>query len=89
MSPARVARTILALAAIGIAGTTAAHHPPRLAHCQLFAIEGEIERVTWANPHVGLSIKSNGGISYDLLWLNMQLLSLAGSKETRSPSATQ
>jgi hypothetical protein len=41
-------------------------------------VTGEVERVEWANPHVRISIRSDGGMTYDVVWLNQQLLSLAG-----------
>ena len=60
------------------AGPVSAHHPPRFDRCKLYTVSGQIERVDWMNPHVKVAIKADDGMSYDLVWLNLQQLSLAG-----------
>jgi hypothetical protein len=78
MSRELVGYSILALGLLGVAGSTAAHHPPRFEQCRLVTVAGEVTRLTWGNPHVQVSIKASDGSTYDLVWLNMQQLSLAG-----------
>ena len=68
-----------ALAALGVASTTAAHHSyAHFDRCHLFTLAGEIERVTWHNPHVELAIRSSEGMSYSIVWLNLQQLKRDG-----------
>lgn len=70
--------SISALALLAIAGSAAAHHPPRFDRCKLYTIEGDVQRIEWGNPHVKLSVKADDGTSYDLVWRSIQQLSLAG-----------
>jgi hypothetical protein len=70
--------SVVTLALLAIAGSAAAHHPPRFDRCKLYTVSGQVERVDWMNPHVTVAIKSDDGMSYDLVWLNLQQLSLAG-----------
>jgi hypothetical protein len=70
--------SVLALALLGIAGTAAAHHPPRFERCQSITFTGQIERIEWANPHVRLFIRSDDGMSHEMAWLNLQRLRLIG-----------
>ncbi len=78
MSRGFVGSSISALALLSLASSAAAHHPPRFDRCKLYTIEGDVERVDWRNPHVKLSIKAEDGTTYDLIWLSIQQLSLAG-----------
>jgi hypothetical protein len=70
--------SIVTLILLGLSSTTAAHHPPRFEQCQRLTATGHIEEIAWANPHVELSIKSDEGVDYKLIWLNLQQLSRAG-----------
>jgi len=70
--------SISALALLSLAGSAAAHHPPRFDRCKLYTIEGDVQRVDWGNPHVKLSIKADDGATYDLIWRSIQQLTLAG-----------
>jgi uncharacterized protein DUF6152 len=70
--------SISALALLFLAGSAAAHHPPRFERCKLYTIEGDVQRVDWGNPHVKLSIKAEDGATYDLIWRSIQQLTLAG-----------
>lgn len=72
---------VLPLALLGIAGTAAAHHPPRYERCQQITFTGRIERIDWGNPHVKLLIRSTDGVSYEAGWLNLHTLRLAGIDE--------
>ena len=69
---------VVGAALLGFATMAAAHHPPRFERCRSFTLEGSIERVEWANPHVLLSIKADDGTTYSVMWLNVQQLSLEG-----------
>jgi hypothetical protein len=70
--------SISALALLFLAGPAGAHHPPRFDRCKLYMIEGDVQRVDWGNPHVKLSIKTEDGARYDLIWRSIQQLTLAG-----------
>ena len=70
--------SISALALLGLASSAGAHHPPRFDRCQLYTIEGDVQRIDWGNPHVKLSVKTADGMTYDLVWRSIQQLSLAG-----------
>jgi hypothetical protein len=70
--------SISALALLGLASSAGAHHPPRFDRCQLYTIEGDVQRIEWGNPHVKLSVKAADGMTYDLVWRSIQQLSLAG-----------
>ena len=70
--------SIAALALLSLASPAAAHHPPRFDRCKLYTIEGNVQRVDWGNPHVKLSIKTEDGATYDLIWRSIQQLTLAG-----------
>jgi hypothetical protein len=78
MKRAPIGCSVVTLAVLGVAGPAAAHHPPRFDHCKLYTVEGEVQSVDWVNPHVKVSIKSGDGMTYDLVWLNLHQLSLAG-----------
>ena len=73
--------SISALALLSLAGSAAAHHPPRFDRCKLYTIEGDVQRVDWGNPHVKLSIKADDGATYDLIWRSIQQLTLAGVRK--------
>jgi hypothetical protein len=73
-----MAASILACALLGIAGSAAAHHPPRFERCKVLTVTGQIESVNWANPHVELTVKAESGTSYRVVWLSLQQLGRAG-----------
>jgi hypothetical protein len=66
------------LAAFYAVGPAAAHHPPFMERCQSFTFTGRIERIDWRNPHVELTIRTDGGESHEVTWLNLQALARAG-----------
>jgi hypothetical protein len=70
---------VLALSALGVSSAAAAHHSfARFDRCHLFTLAGEIQRVTWHNPHVELGLRTTDGTSYRILWLNLQQLKRDG-----------
>lgn len=70
---------VLALVAFGVSITAAAHHSyARFDRCHLFTLAGEIERVTWHNPHVELAVRGSAGMAYTIVWLNLQQLKRDG-----------
>ena len=68
----------LALALLGLASLSAAHHPPRFERCQRFTFTGQLERIAWTNPHVMLSLRTDDGVTRQAGWLNVQRLRRAG-----------
>ncbi|HEY9182780.1 MAG TPA: DUF6152 family protein [Gammaproteobacteria bacterium] len=67
-----------AVALLGFAGLSAAHHPPRFERCQRFTFTGQLEKIEWTNPHVLLSVQTDDGVSRRVGWLNIQGLRRAG-----------
>ena len=63
---------------LGLASAAAAHHPPLMERCYSLTFTGQVERIEWSNPHVELVVRTDGGASHRVVWLNMQQLSLAG-----------
>jgi len=82
MRPRQIA-TFVALALLGAASSGNAHHPPNFERCELFNVTGEITRVDWSNPHVAITVRSDEGESYELGWLNVRQLHLAGIERDR------
>jgi hypothetical protein len=80
MNRALLEASLMTLLLLGLSSTAAAHHPPRFEQCQRLTASGRIEEIAWTNPHVGLSIKTDDGVEYKIIWLNLQQLSRAGIK---------
>lgn len=79
MQPRTLLRTAVLLAALAVSGTGAAHHSyARFDRCHLFTIAGEVEHVRWGNPHVELTVHGIDGVSYSVIWLNLQQMARAG-----------
>ena len=78
MSGTILKSSVLALALFGLAGSAAAHHPPRFERCKRITFTGEIERIEWVNPHVLLFMKGDDGTRYQMGWLNIRGLERAG-----------
>jgi len=75
----RVAFTSSALIlGLCIVGAAAAHHPPLMERCYSLTFAGQIEQIEWRNPHIELFIRTAGGESRRVIWVNMQQLSRAG-----------
>lgn len=67
---------------VALAGSAAAHHSyADFDHCRPVAVEGEIERVLWASPHVVFWIAANDGVSYRIEWLDTRRLTRNGVHE--------
>jgi hypothetical protein len=65
--------------ALGVSSPVTAHHSyAHFDRCHLFTLAGQIERLTWHNPHVELDIRSGDGTEYKIVWLNLQQLSRDG-----------
>jgi len=70
---------VLALAALGVSRAADAHHSyARFDRCHPFTLSGEIDRVAWINPHVEISIRTEAGVTYTIVWLNLQQLARDG-----------
>jgi len=81
MQPRRLIRIagVLAFTALGVSSTAGAHHSfARFDRCHLFTLAGEIQSVTWHNPHVELGLRTRDGTTYRILWLNLQQLKRDG-----------
>jgi Family of unknown function (DUF6152) len=74
--------SVLALAVLGFAGPSAAHHPPRFERCESLAFDGQVTRIDWVNPHVTVAITDHDGVVRELSWLNVRQLGLAGIERT-------
>jgi hypothetical protein len=66
------------LAGLCLVSAAAAHHPPKMEHCESLTFTVQIEQVGWHNPHVELTIRTESGESRRVLWLNIQGLKRAG-----------
>jgi Family of unknown function (DUF6152) len=73
---------LVVLGVLGLAGSASAHHPPRFERCESIAFDGEITRIDWVNPHVTLAITGEGGAVWEVTWLNVRQLALAGIERT-------
>jgi hypothetical protein len=67
-----------AIAAICAGGASAHHSYAGYDRCKTFTVVGEIERVSWVNPHVVFTIKTAEGESYLIQWLDVGRLERAG-----------
>jgi hypothetical protein len=79
MQPRTIFRAAVLLASLALSGAAGAHHSyARFDRCHLFTIVGEIEHVRWGNPHVELTVHGMDGVTYSIIWLNLQQLTRAG-----------
>jgi hypothetical protein len=70
---------MLMLGAFGLSSAAMAHHSyARFDRCRLFTLAGEIESITWHNPHVQLTLRTSEGVTYPIVWLNLQQLARDG-----------
>jgi uncharacterized protein DUF6152 len=69
----------LLIAAFGMPGELAAHHSSaRFDRCRLFTLAGDIDGVTWHNPHVEIALHGSDGTAYTIVWLNLPQLKRDG-----------
>jgi len=66
------------LLGLGIAGGAAAHHPPLMERCYSLTFTGQVEEVSWRNPHVELVIRTDDGEIHRITWVNMQQIRREG-----------
>jgi hypothetical protein len=69
---------LAAMALVGAASSSAAHHPPRFERCQRFTFTGQLEQIEWKNPHVLLTVRTEDGSARQAGWLNVHQLKRAG-----------
>lgn len=63
---------------LSLAVVADAHHPPKMERCASFSFTGEIERIEWRMPHVELFVRAEDGSGYQVSWLSINQLELAG-----------
>jgi hypothetical protein len=69
----------IGLLAFTAGGSAGAHHSyAQFDRCQSVSIEGEIERVSWANPHVVITLRADDSQTYRIEWFDLQGLARAG-----------
>jgi hypothetical protein len=79
-------RTSRSLQALLVASTASfvtlsapAHHSyAQFDRCHPVALEGDIENVEWANPHIVINLMTVDAASYRVEWFNLQQLQHAG-----------
>ena len=60
-------------------GSTAAHHSyAEFDRCKSVSMEGQIEYLTWANPHIRITLKTADPDAYQIEWFDLQGLTRAG-----------
>jgi hypothetical protein len=67
---------------LGLANPASAHHPPKFERCLSVEFSGKIHEIQWKRPHVLLSVETSEGMIYELSWLDITLLDLAGIDES-------
>ena len=56
-----------------------AHHSyAQYDRCSNVSIEGEIQHITWSNPHVVIILKTEKSVDYRIEWFNVQRLARYG-----------
>lgn len=69
--------TVCAIAAMSSEIASAHHSYAAYDRCKTFTIAGEIERISWANPHVVFTLRADTG-SYLIQWLDVERLKKEG-----------
>jgi hypothetical protein len=69
---------VAAVAAVSGAGDASAHHSyAAFDPCKPIALEGEIDNVEWANPHIVIDLRSKDAGSYRIEWFSLGQLTQA------------
>jgi len=56
-----------------------AHHGyAQYDRCQNLSVEGEIEQISWANPHIVMTLRGDDALTYRVEWINLQQLRRSG-----------
>jgi Family of unknown function (DUF6152) len=72
-------RLAIALSTAAFCTAASAHHGyAGYDRCKSVMIAGEIERISWSNPHVVFTVKLDAAESYLIQWLDPTRLSRAG-----------
>jgi hypothetical protein len=72
---------VAALASTSLSTPVSAHHSYRLAGfdpCESTSIEGVIQRVTWKDPHVFLTVSTGDKTVYQVEWFGLAKMSVEG-----------
>jgi Family of unknown function (DUF6152) len=80
MRPTRSLHVLLVASTASLVTLSApAHHSyAQFDRCHPVALEGDIQNVEWANPHIVISLKTADATSYRLEWFNLPQLQSAG-----------
>jgi hypothetical protein len=79
MNVRAVATLSFVILAGALSSPAGAHHSyAQFDRCHPFTVDGRIERVTWENPHVEIALRSDDGMMYRVVWLNLQQLKRDG-----------
>ena len=67
-----IANSTAALAALVLSGPAAAHHSyAQFDPCTRVTIEGEIERLSWANPHIVMTVNAGDAGTFRVEWFDL------------------
>jgi hypothetical protein len=70
---------LAAAVAAALTGSANAHHGyAQYDRCAPAGFEGEIERISWGDPHIVFDLKADDATTYRVEWINMQQLRNAG-----------
>ena len=79
MSTKRTVRAFGLLTAAAACSSASAHHSyAQFDACVDVTIEGEIEEIAWANPHIVIMVEASDGASYRVEWFALNQLSREG-----------
>jgi hypothetical protein len=77
MNRGKISAFMIALL-LASSGVAFAHHPPKMERCASFTFSGEVERIEWRRPHVEVFVRTEEGETYQVTWLDINQLHLAG-----------
>jgi len=78
MSVNRIAAAAAIAACLGLSQVQAHHSYAQFDHCQIVALEGEINYVEWVNPHIVISLRTKDVNAYRVEWFALGQLERAG-----------